>query len=98
MKKLFAVIMIAVVHFGLTRIVMAVVLHMSAATALDVHKPLLEQVLIGLSKVLYFPLISMALYPRALFPGNFILVPIFINSLLWSICLYSIWVVAKRRI
>jgi hypothetical protein len=50
-----------------------------------------------LTKVLYFPILGLALYPRHWFPGLWIYVPIAINSMLWGLLLASIVLIAKRR-
>jgi hypothetical protein len=48
-----------------------------------------------LSKVLYFPVITLAWYPRQFFPGNFIAIPIIINSLLWALVIYALLLLIK---
>ena len=50
-----------------------------------------------LTAILYFPIISLALYPRQLFPGSWIYVPIMANSLLWGLLLACV-VVGWRNI
>ena len=37
-----------------------------------------------LTRVLYFPVLGLALYPRHWFPGHWIYVPIAFNSLIWG--------------
>jgi hypothetical protein len=51
-----------------------------------------------LTKVLYFPILGLALYPRHLFPGNWIYVPIAVNSLLWGLSLAAVLLIARRLI
>jgi len=97
MKRISAATLITVVHFLFTKMVTAAALHLSAETVMTVQKPLFEKILIGASKVLYFPLISMALYPRSLFPGSYIQIPILVNSLLWGVCLVLIWVLVRSK-
>jgi hypothetical protein len=36
------------------------------------------------TKLLHFPLITLALYPREWFPGNWIYLPMAANSLIWA--------------
>ena len=43
-----------------------------------------------LTKVLYFPVMGLALYPRHWFPGHWIYVPIAFNSLAWGIFLTAV--------
>jgi hypothetical protein len=40
--------------------------------------------------------ITMAWYPRRFFPGNFIVIPLFINSLLWALMIYALLILIKR--
>jgi hypothetical protein len=53
-------------------------------------------VLTQLTKVLYFPVIGLALYPRHWFPGNWIYIPIALNSLLWGLFLALSLLLARR--
>ncbi|MBL0713955.1 MAG: hypothetical protein JJV98_09645 [Desulfosarcina sp.] len=52
-----------------------------------------------LTKILYFPVLALALYPRHWFPGYWIYVPIVLNSLLWGLFLAATMriVLALRR-
>ena len=50
----------------------------------------------GVTKVLYFPILSLALYPRHWFPGDMITIPIAANSLLWGIGLTVVLWLARR--
>lgn len=47
------------------------------------------------TKVFYFPIVSLALYPRHWFPGPWIYVPVIVNSLLWGFLIGSIIVVFR---
>jgi hypothetical protein len=49
-----------------------------------------------LTKVLYFPVIGLALYPRHWFPGNWIYIPIALNSLLWGLFLALSLLLVRR--
>ena len=40
-----------------------------------------------LTRILYYPLLGLALYPRHWFPGPWIAIPILVNSVLWGILL-----------
>ncbi len=54
-------------------------------------------VLAFLTKVLYFPVLGLALYPRHLFPGQWIYVPIAVNSLVWGLLLAAAIMAGRRR-
>ena len=98
MKKIFAILAIAVVHAFFTKIISMAAL--SVITG-DVHERQLSVIgrsLMLLSKVLYFPVFTFALYPRQFFPGNFVVVPLFINSLIWALIIYIFYVLIKRAL
>jgi hypothetical protein len=40
--------------------------------------------LIRLTRLLHFPLVTLALYPREWFPGNWVYLPMAANSALWA--------------
>ncbi|MGD9331383.1 MAG: hypothetical protein PVJ53_08725 [Desulfobacterales bacterium] len=48
------------------------------------------------TKILYFPLMALALYPRHWFPGHLITIPIAVNSLLWGGALTVVMVVWRH--
>ncbi len=52
------------------------------------------------TRVLYFPIMGLALYPRHWFPGRWIYIPIGVNSLLWGLGLAALtlaFLVLRRR-
>lgn len=96
MKRFSVIFAIAVAHAFLTKIIS--IAAVSVITG-DVHEPQLSVIgrsLILLSKVLYFPVFTFALYPRQFFPGNLVVVPLFINSLIWAMMIYVLFVLIKR--
>jgi hypothetical protein len=48
-----------------------------------------------LTKLLHFPLVTLALYPREWFPGNWVYLPMAANSLIWGFGIY--WLVRRYR-
>ena len=40
--------------------------------------------LVRATKLLHFPLVTLALYPREWFPGNWVYLPMAANSLIWA--------------
>jgi hypothetical protein len=88
---------IALVHWAATRAVGALILHQTADHVFEPHLPLITRLLVAAAKVLYFPVVSLSLFPRAWFPGGWIAVPILVNSLLWAL---GLWAVARllRRV
>lgn len=49
---------------------------------------LLGKILVMVTRILYFPIITLSLYSRQWFPGNWIYIPIFANSLVWGSVIY----------
>jgi hypothetical protein len=98
-KRIFWVLIIAGAHFVLGRLVIPLVTNrLLAITDSNQTVTLAVQLLIWTTRVLYFPIISLSLYSRKWFPGDFIYIPIIINSLLWGILIYGgLMVIQKMR-
>ena len=96
MKKILLILVIAVTHAVFTKIVSMIMLSVVTANANEIQMSFIGRWMMMLSKVLYFPVITMAWYPRQFFPGNFIVIPLFINSLLWALMIYALLILIKR--
>jgi hypothetical protein len=96
MKKTFTILAIAAVHFAVTKFISSITLSVVTANVHSADMPLTERLLMLISKVLYFPVMTMAFYPRRFFPGNLVMVPLFINSLLWALVIYTLVVLIKK--
>jgi hypothetical protein len=96
MKKILLILVIAVTHAVFTKIVSMISLSVVTANANEIQMSFIGRWMMMLSKVLYFPVITMAWYPRRFFPGNFIVIPLFINSLLWALMIYALLILIKR--
>ena len=96
MKKILLILVIAVTHAVFTKIVSMITLSVVTANANEIQMSFIGRWMMMLSKVLYFPVITMAWYPRQFFPGNFIVIPLFINSLLWALMIYTLLILIKR--
>jgi hypothetical protein len=100
-KWLLAALCIAMVHFLLCKAVIALTLQdpfghsiREAAPGLGTH------ILVNVTRILYFPIITLSLYSRNWFPGDMIYIPILANSLFWGIgicLLFSFWRSLARR-
>ncbi|MDJ0828851.1 MAG: hypothetical protein QNI92_03300 [Desulfobacterales bacterium] len=55
------------------------------------------RVLTAVSKLLYAPIISYSLYSRNWFPGNWIFIPLILNSLLWALMIYFLMGIWSKR-
>jgi hypothetical protein len=96
MRKYFTILVIAVVHCAVTKIISSITLSVVTANVHNAQMPVMGRLFMWISKVLYFPVITMAFYPRQFFPGNLIIVPLFMNSLLWALIIYVVAVLIKR--
>ena len=100
MKKFWIVIALAALHLVLSKTVVAVAMRidMFAADA-GWAAVALGRTLIAVTRVLYFPIITLSLYSRQWFPGNWIYAPMCLNSLLWAVTIAGvIWWWRKRSI
>jgi hypothetical protein len=88
MKKIIMIFLIALVHLGVSKTVVAIALAGTSGNAFDGEMSVWVKMLIWTTKVLYFPIISLSLYSRQWFPGKLIYIPIFTNSLLWAAVIY----------
>lgn len=98
MKKLCTVIALAAAHLAVSKAVVAVAMQIDLyAAEADWATVALGRCLIALTRVLYFPIITLSLYSRHWFPGDWIYVPLAANSLLWGAAVTMIgWWWRKR--
>ncbi len=85
MRKIILIFIIASAHFTLSKSVpvMTLLLMDAGMSHLAVNRVLIK-LLVMATKILYFPLLSLALYPRHWFPGYWVNSVILFNSLLWA--------------
>ena len=96
MKNTFIIFVIAVVHAVFTKFVSMMTLSVVTANVSNTQMSLIRRLMMMLSKVLYFPVLTLAWYPRQFFPGNLVLIPLFVNSLLWALVIYMLFLLVKR--
>ena len=96
MKKSIIIVAIAVAHSVITKIISSITISIFSAQVQVSQMSFIGRLFMGMSKVLYFPVITMAWYPRQFFPGNLVVIPLFVNSLLWALIIYSLFVLFKK--
>ena len=96
MKKYIIILGIAVGHFVVTKMVTFITFSVFSANAGEARMSSMGHFLMLISRVLYFPVMTMAWYPRRFFPGDFIVIPMFVNSLIWAIVIFLFFVFIKR--
>ena len=97
MKKLVIFLFIALIHFGLS--VLIIPMTMSVAGALNAAQSmptLAMQTLVAATRILHFPIISLSWYSRQWFPGDWIRIPMLINSFLWAGVIYFLVMVCRK--
>jgi hypothetical protein len=97
MKKFAIIILIALIHFALSVLIVATALSVGSAVTTEHAQPTLAfKALVVATKILHFPIISQSLYSRHWFPGGWIYIPIFVNSLLWAAGIYFLLYIYKK--
>ena len=84
-------------HFLACLLIVPLTLRIGEAFMAGAMKTTLMVVLHTLTRILYYPILGLALYPRHWFPGPWITIPILVNSLLWAV-LFTVVVAAWRRL
>ena len=89
LKKTAILSLIGILHFGLSAgIVPGTLAVISGGDSVGQTPSLILRTLVIATKVLHFPIISLAVYSRQWFPGNWVYIPIGLNSLLWAVAIY----------
>jgi hypothetical protein len=84
--------MISLVHFGVVIAITWLGLMVIEGGSLDSGvKAFLTLSFVWVSRILYFPVVTLSLFPRNLFPGEMIYIPIILNSFIWGICMYILF-------
>ena len=96
MRKYVTILAIAVVHAAVAKIISRITLSVITANVHNPQMPAMGRLFMYISNVLYFPVITMSFYPRQFFPGNLIIIPLFVNSLLWALMIYVVVVLIKK--
>jgi len=97
MKKLVTFLFIALIHFGLSVVIMPIT--MSVAGTLNAAQSTSTmglKTLVAVTRILHFPIISLSWYSRQWFPGNWIRIPMLINSCLWAAGILGLVIVCRK--
>jgi hypothetical protein len=89
-------IVIGVIHFGLSNLILPITLALTQQAAGTPEGPSTAvMLLVRGTQLLHFPLVTLALYPREWFPGEWVYVLMAANSLLWASGIY--WLIELFR-
>jgi len=97
MKRLVIFLFIALIHFGLSIGIMPIT--MTVAGSLNVAQSASTmglKTLVAVTRILHFPIISLSWYSRQWFPGNWIRIPMLINSCLWATGILCLAIVYRK--
>ena len=97
MKKFGIIGLIALIHFALSVSIVAITVSIGSTLPPGQALPSLGlKTLVLVTKIVHFPIISQALFSRQWFPGSWIYLPTFFNSLLWAAGIYTLFYTVKR--
>jgi len=87
----------ALIHFGTSNLIMPLTIALvKPASVAPEGTGITVTLLVRLTKLLHFPLVTLALYPREWFPGNWVYLPMAANSLIWGIGVYWLAGIYRR--
>ncbi len=87
---------LTVFHFGMSILIIRLTFALTEQAALNPDgNGQMVVLLVRLTRLLHFPLVTLALYPREWFPGGWVYVPMALNSVIWACGIY--WVVRLFR-
>ena len=96
-RRVIWILLIAGTHFVLGRLIIPLATNkLMAVTDRNLAVEWVVPLLIWTTRILYFPIISLSWYSRNWFPGDWIYIPIGINSLLWGILAYAVVLAVKK--
>jgi hypothetical protein len=88
-NKILKIFLISLMHFAMVLIITRLGLGIIVRGGIETgHHSFLALVFVWISRVLYFPVITLSLFPRNLFPGEMIYFTIALNSIIWGVCIY----------
>jgi len=87
---------LAVGHFAACLVIVPLTLRIGGAMPEGPADSFLYGLMAVVTKILYFPILTLALYPRYWFPGQMITIPIAVNSLLWGLALTVLLMLGRR--
>jgi hypothetical protein len=87
---------IAAVHFGLSNLILPLTTTLAKQASVAADGPgIALMLLVRATKLLHFPIVTLALYPREWFPGDWVYLPMAANSLIWGFGIS--WLIGRFR-
>ena len=97
MKKFANFVLLALIHFGSSVLIVAI--SVSVLTDVDsvpAAPTFGVRLLVAATRILHFPIVSLSWYPRTWFPGNWIYLPIMVNSFIWAAGICALYLLVKK--
>lgn len=93
-NKILKILLISLLHFIVVSVIAWLGLWVIEVGSMESGvRSFLSPIFVWLSRILYFPVVTLSLFPRNLFPGGMVYIPIILNSLIWGICIYTFFYV-----
>lgn len=90
-QRVIAIVAVAMAHFALSNLILPIV---EAVVAEAAGTPggtgMAVTLLVRATRLLHFPLVTLALFPREWFPGHWVYVPMALNSLIWAFVILGV--------
>ncbi|MGD9362127.1 MAG: hypothetical protein PVH85_24885 [Desulfobacterales bacterium] len=97
MKNFGIFLFIALIHFGLSVVILPITMSVAGnLNAAQTTSTIGLKALVTVTRILHFPIISLSWYSRQWFPGNWIGLPMFINSCLWAAGILGLAIVCRK--
>jgi hypothetical protein len=84
--KLLAWLAITGVHFSISNLILPLTASLAAQAAGTPDGPgLAVTLMVRVTRLLHFPLVTLGLYSREWFPGSWVYLPMVLNSAIWGV-------------
>jgi hypothetical protein len=91
MRKTMTFLALAAAHFALSNAILPLTNSLAAQSAGRPEGPGLAVVLlVRATRLLHLPLVTLALYPRQWFPGDWVYLPMAVDSVLWALLIVGL--------
>ena len=97
LRILAKIVLVAAAHLAACRLVVWTTMQLGMFAGAEGGAGILGPLLVLVTRVLYFPILTLSLYSRQMFPGNWILLPMAANSLIWGAVLYGGYRIIRFR-
>lgn len=90
-------VLMVLIHFGLSNLILPLTLALVKHASGTAEGPgTAVTLLVRTTQLLHLPFVTLALYPREWFPGDWVYVPMAANSLIWAVGIYGLIELFRR--